>query len=341
MVGNASFTETAMRLTTPEVNQAGAAWLKDKQYLAAGFETAFQFQLTEQGGFGPFKGSDGFAFVIQNAGPDALGGRGSAGGFAVEDTKRKFAIPRSLAAFFDTHRNRFEGDPSGNYVSFRNYGKGEEARWPAPRLAFTKRLKTNLKDGAVHAVRVLYRPPALAVFLDDGAAPVLQSVVDLAPVLDGEGRAWIGFTASTGSGSQNHDILNWSFTGTAASSTASVVSSNITFNMSACLPDRKLCTPEKPFVEHRTPGSYHVILPANLIGGVRVPAQAGKKPVVTDERGIVCWSSKNNGSSECSGPSGALTVLTNDGQIWLSVASRDNSNFKDNEGFFEFDLEFQ
>ena len=40
--------------------------------LASGFETTFQFQITQAGGTG--HGADGFAFLLQ--GPEALGGRG-------------------------------------------------------------------------------------------------------------------------------------------------------------------------------------------------------------------------------------------------------------------------
>src|SRR5262252_428513 len=65
------------RLTPAQPNSSGAAWLTEKQRLGFGFDSTFQFQLTRQGWFGG--GADGFAFVLQNTGPAALGGRGSAG----------------------------------------------------------------------------------------------------------------------------------------------------------------------------------------------------------------------------------------------------------------------
>ncbi len=53
--------------------------------MGTGFDTTFQFQLTHQDW--PFyRGADGFAFVAQNSGPDALGGMGSAAGFGVGDS---------------------------------------------------------------------------------------------------------------------------------------------------------------------------------------------------------------------------------------------------------------
>lgn len=360
LAGDAAISGQALRLTTLKIDQSGAAWFKEKQHISSGFETTFRFQLTEQGGFGPWKGSDGFALVLQNAGPQALGGHGSAGGFALmssNDRDKELKIPWSLAVFFDTHRNRMEHDPSDNYISYRSYGKPEAARWPAPRLAFTRKLSVRLKDGNVHTARILYQPPILSVFLDGSPTPVLKSTVDLSVVTDRQGSAWVGFTASTGTGYQNHDILNWSFTGASASSTASIVSSNITFMMSACLPGHNLSTPEKALVEPKGSG-YHVILPGNLKWGASVANQPGRNFTVGDARGIICWDVKAPSSSGCSGPAGrglsagrnflipdaplgALVMKTQEGRTWLSVNGRSDVSFKENEGFYEFDLESQ
>ena len=56
----------------------------------------------------------------------------------------------------------------------------------------------------------------LSVFIDDAAAPVLVVPLNLDATLDvaaSNGRAWIGFRASTGSRVwQAHDVLSWRFT---------------------------------------------------------------------------------------------------------------------------------
>jgi hypothetical protein len=358
LVGDAAVNGGALRLTPAKGNRSGAAWFREKQPVGSGFETTFQFQLTQQGGLG--HGADGFAFVIQNSGPGALGGRGSAGGFAVADPafhNRETAIPWSIAVFFDTFRNKEEGDPSNNYVAFCTTGRPNEARWPAPRLAFTPNLPVRLKDRKVHTARVLFQPPVLSVFLDEASAPVLQSVVDLSIVLDAQGAAWVGFTASTGGGYENQDILNWSFTATGVSSSMSTVSSEITFHTSACLPGRNLCTPESAVVEHSGAG-YHVILPGNLEWGASIPDSPGKTVVVTNAHGIVCWDFTARGSEGCSGPSGnatsvgtgflatdapagALLMRAHDGHVWFSVNGRSGAEFKNNQGFYEFDLEIK
>jgi hypothetical protein len=355
LVGDATESGKTLRLTRAKHDRSGAVWFREKQPVASGFETTFQFQLTDQGGLG--HGADGFAFVLQNSGPEALGGRGSAGGFAVTDPdyhEREAAIPWSIAVFFDTYRNDEEGDPSANYIGFCTYGKPSEMDWPAPRLALTPHLPVRLKDRNVHSARIQFRPPVLSVFLDKSPAPVLESVVDLSIVVDRKGEAWVGFTASTGGGYENHDILNWSFTGTDVSSSISAVSSDITFLMSACLPDRKLCTPRSAVVEHTNTG-YHVILPGNLEWGVSIPSSPGKTVTVNNAHGIVCWDFKARGSDGCSGPSGngmsagtaflaadepagALIMSTRGGRTWFSANGHSGVDFKNNEGFYDFDL---
>jgi hypothetical protein len=358
LVGDATVTDKTLRLTHAKGNRSGAAWFREKQPVGSGFDTTFQFQLTHQGGLG--HGADGFAFVLQNSGPEALGGRGSAGGFAVTDPDyrhREPAIPWSIAVFFDTYRNKEEGDPSANYVAFCTYGKPSETGWPAPRLAFTTNLWVQLKDRKVHTARILFQPPVLSVFLDDSSAPVLESAVDLSIVVDQLGGAWVGFTASTGGGYENHDILNWSFTGSHVSSSMSVVSSYISFLTSACLPDRNLCTPESAVVEH-TEAGVHVILPGNLEWGASIPNPPGRTVVVTNAHGIVCWDLRTRGSDGCSGPSGngtpagagfvatdapagALLMRTPEGHVWFSVNGRSGVEFKNNQGLYEFDLEIK
>jgi hypothetical protein len=318
----------------------------------------FQFQLTGQGGLG--HGADGFAFVLQNAGPGALGGRGSAGGFAMAYPAyhpNETGIPWSIAVFFDTFQNAEEHDPSANFVSFRTHGRPSEMRWPSERLAFTPNLHVQLKDRKVHSARILFRPPVLSVFLDGSASPDLEAVVDLSIVVDGQGCAWVGFSASTGGGYENHDVLSWSFVQPDVSSSISVVSSQIAFLLSACLPDRNLCTPERAVIERNGTG-YHVVLPANLEWGASVPNLQGRTFIVTNARGIACWDVKAQGAHGCSGPSGstqragvaflvsnapvgALITETREGHTWFSVNGRRGAGFKDNEGFYEFDLELK
>jgi hypothetical protein len=280
--------------------------------------------------------------VLQNSGPDALGSPGSAGGFALGEVQRygrSTGIPRSIAIFFDTHRNSELHDPSDNYIAICTAGTPQQMRWPPPRLAYTRKLPVNLKDGKVHAARIAYRTPILTVALDGKA--VLTSTVDLSPVVDKDGAAYVGFTASTGNGFENHDILTWSVRPD-VSSNMSVVSSNVVFLKTSCLPDRNLCTPERAQMEETAVGIYHVVLPANLAWGASISNPSGRLVEVAHAQGIVCWDLAALGSQGCNGPvgnpagAGALIQRTRNGRTEFSVDDR-TGNFKDNEGYFEFD----
>jgi hypothetical protein len=346
LAGSAQRVRKVLRLTAAERHLAGAIWFEQKQTVSAGFDTAFQFQLTGQGGLGP--GADGFAFVIQNSGPEAVGGPGSAGGFALADPShygKRSGIPQSVAVFFDTIRNRETHDPSGNYIAICTAGTPKDMRWPPSRLAYTRKLPISLKDGEVHSVRILFQPPIISVHLD--GAEVLTSVVELATVVDAQGAAYLGFTASTGNGFENHDILNWSFTRPDVSSNLYVVSSEISFLKTACLPNRKLCTPNQALVEVTGPGAYHIVLPANLEWGASIPNPSSRTVSIQNARGIACWDWQGLGPEGCNGPagnqSGAGALIfdrTKDRRTWFSIDDR-TGNFRDNEGFFEFDVRLQ
>jgi hypothetical protein len=346
----ASRADGVLRLTPAQPNRSGAAWFGEKQTVVNGFETEFRFQLTGQGGLG--KGADGFAFVLQNSGPAAIAGTGSSGGWALGNgigDRAAQGIPLSIAIFFDTYRNEVEGDPSNNYLAICTNGKIGEMAWPPSRLAKVRKLRVNLKDRKAHLVRIVYRPPVLSVYLD--GAPALASTVDVSFVADREGASYVGFTASTGAGYENHDILSWKFGGTEVSSSMAVVSSEISFLKAACLPDRNLCTPERAAVEQTGPGKYHVVLPANVEWGASVP---GRLAAIGGQRGMVCWDLQGRGAEGCGGPggrgaggkgflvpgspAGALVTKTRDGRTYFTVNDRSGA-FADNEGYFEFDVE--
>jgi hypothetical protein len=80
--------------------------------------------------------------------------------------------------------------------------------------------------------------------------------------------------------------------------------------------------------------------------------------MVTNAHGIVCWDVKKRSPDGCSGPAGsgtpagpgflaadvpagALITRTGQGHTWFSVNGRSDGGFKDNEGFYEFDLEIK
>jgi hypothetical protein len=333
LAGSARLEGEALRLTPSEPHLAGAAWLRDKQIAGNGFETEFEFRLSKAGGLGG--GADGFAFVLQNSGPSALGGTGSGGGFALGNDGSVGAIPQSIAVFFDTYRNQEIGDPSNNFITICTAGTPKELQWPPARLASSKKLAVNLKSRKAHTARVIYQPPVLTVFLD--GKRVLSTAVDLSTVLNPDGSAWIGFTASTGGGYENHDILRWSFTPRGNS-----ISSKISYRKTTCLPDRNLCTPEQATVEESGPGWYHIVLPGHLEWGASIPNPSGRTVTLYNALGSVCRDVASRGTEGCTGP-GSLIQRTLDGRtsFWISDSWIKPGDPHANEGYFEFDARIE
>ncbi len=329
LVGDARWRGETLRLNPPEEMQAGGAWRRDKVAIAGGFATTFRFRISQNGGLGD--GADGLAFVMQNTGPEALAGRGGAGGFAVEGPglsgKRRKAIGNSIAVFFDTFENAEVKDPSNNYVGVYSFGRPEKAKWPPPRQGYSPRLRVDLKDGQEHEVRIRFEPPLLEVRLD--GERVLETSVEVRTVADAEGKAWVGFTGATGNGWEAHDVIDWRFESVESNMTS--VDSQISFATADCMPDRNLCTPKEATVEAKGDGVFAVVLPGNVEWGASVPNPDGKRVEIRNTGGYVCW-----GPAECSGAEGGLRMKTEKGKTFFGVDGKGRSVAR-NEGYFAFE----
>jgi hypothetical protein len=365
-IRDAGRSKTVLRLTPAVKFRSGAAWHRVKQPVVEGFETTFTFRLTEQDD-GDNRGADGLAFVVQNESRSAIGGLGASGGFMRSDEGApggfERGITRRLAVFFDTFENKW--DPNGNYLAVCTNGATAEARWPPRCSAYSQQLPMNLKDGRPHTARITYDPPRLAVYLDGAEAPIRTAAVDLASILGGDGTAWVGFTAATGGGFENHDVLSWKFTSGprrgAAESNVAITDSAVSYAPFPCLPERNLCTPEQAIIQEKAAGEYHVYLPANLEWGVRLPNPNNTPVHVYNIKGYVCWDPRLRASTGCNGaagngvipgpdpeggaafvdpqkPAGAFLVRNFGGRTEFTVNDRTGADFKDNEGYFEFDV---
>jgi YVTN family beta-propeller protein len=195
--GNAAVAAPALRLTKAATNVAGSAFLTSPLPIGANtsFTTRFVFRQ-----WGTSNGADGLAFVIQGNGATALGTGGSGLGYG--------GVARSLAVEIDSYQST--GDPDANHLGVLTGGN------VTTHLA-TSTPAFDLEDAQSHTAWVEYDGPAntLRVYLAQTvttqrpALPVITlSSIDL-PALVGA-SAWFGFSAATGSSTNNHDIEAWS-----------------------------------------------------------------------------------------------------------------------------------
>lgn len=208
LVGTAMQSDSVIDINGFAPKLAGGLWHFDKQHVARGFTTSFRFQITDTSGQDDAAGAtggDGFAFVIQNSEPAPLGGSGGRLGYD--------AIKNSIAIEFDTYHNDEPGfgDPNGNHIAVHTTGTGNNSASHSFAIASNTRIP-NLSDGRAHTVTIVYTDGGLTVYLDDCRTLLLGMSIDIASriALD-NGRAWIGFTASTGSAWERHTLHAWRF----------------------------------------------------------------------------------------------------------------------------------
>jgi hypothetical protein len=214
-----------LRLTPAASGQTGAAYSTSPITLGTNdiFSTTFQFRFTNPGGIDP---ADGITFVLA-ASPSGLGGAGVGMGYS--------GVANSVAIEFDTYNNAGYGlgnndgnssnhisvDTNGNLTNtnltnvYGNgscgfpYGSPAQNSYGVPGCMANGDLWTISigYDGANLSVSA-YDPAMGYTFTGFGNLPI-----DIASIL-GTNQAYVGFTAGTGAGWENQDIVNWSFSDT-------------------------------------------------------------------------------------------------------------------------------
>jgi hypothetical protein len=141
--------------------------------------------------------ADGFAFVIQNAGPTARGALGGNLGYQ--------GIGSSVAIKFDLYNNAGEGtDSTGFYI--------DGAPPSVPALSLTSSGVNLHNPDPMHA-HVTYDGTTLTLTLTDTvtAASFTASKAINIPTTVGANTAYVGFTAGTGGETAVQQILNWTY----------------------------------------------------------------------------------------------------------------------------------
>jgi hypothetical protein len=203
--GSTTLNGTRLRLTDGGASEAASAWYTTPVNVQS-FTTDFSFQLTNPNG-------DGFAFVIQNAGPTALGPLGGGLGYGPDTPGGTPGIPASIAVKFDLYSNAGEGTNSTGL-----YTNGASPTTPATTFAGG----VNLHSGDVFNAHVTYNGTTLTLTVTDASTPTETFTTSWAvniPSIVGANTAFVGFTGGTGGSTATQEIINWTLTSGAPAAT--------------------------------------------------------------------------------------------------------------------------
>lgn len=231
-VGDANLNNGTVQLTDNKAYQAGAMWSNQK------VDISESFTVTSVMNFGSNKdtadagnqaGADGIALVIQGQSSNELGVAGGGQGYA--------GIKNSFAIEIDTFYNpEYLDSTSEDHVSFSVDGGFGTS---------TKKLGFDIEDGQDHTVTYAWDKSSqtFTVSIDGNEVATYQGDIT-ATIGD---SAYIGFTAATGSASNNQSVKQMNFSSKASSSVSfDVVADDIdrgdTLSLSANLTDVSLGT---------------------------------------------------------------------------------------------------
>src|SRR5262249_16330534 len=166
------------------------------------FTTDFTFQ--QAAGTAPL--ADGFAFVLQNVGPTALGPSGGGLGYGPNNPQGLPGIANSIALKFDLYDNVGEGTNSTGL-----YTNGTSPTTPAIDLTSSG---VTLRSQHLMRAHVTYDGTTLTLIISDtatGASFVTSWPINI-PATIGSNTAYPGFSGGTGGYTAVQDIITWTFT---------------------------------------------------------------------------------------------------------------------------------
>ena len=202
--GGAIIQGTALELTDGGMNESRSAFF-DTPIGLSSFQTEFDFQLGGKDTAGT--DADGFTFVLQSNGPNALGSSGGGLGYGLPALGQSGpSITNSVAIKFDLHSNDGEGSSStGLYLN------GAAPTTPSINLLSNN---IDLHSGHTFHVQLVYDGTTLTLTLTDKSTQATLTqpfTVDIAGILGGP-TGFAGFTGGTGAKTVVENILDWQLT---------------------------------------------------------------------------------------------------------------------------------
>jgi choice-of-anchor A domain-containing protein len=201
-----------LRITSNEGSQAGSFFLKDPITLIGqngfqgSFSTVFGFSMLNPGGIGDEDGAgaDGIVFIV-NSLTNQYGNPGDGIGYG--------GLGNSVGIEFDSFNNGEPIDINGNHVGIDFNGNVQSA--------YSVAYPTRWQNGGIHYAWVDYNgeTQSLQVRVSETTTrptnPVLSETINLYSYLE-SANVYVGFSAGSGSGWEDHYITTWSFTNTFA-----------------------------------------------------------------------------------------------------------------------------
>jgi hypothetical protein len=187
--GKATVTGTRLQLTDGGTNEASSAYYSTPVNIQS-FTTQFLFQLTNAN-------ADGFTFIIQNSGLNALGSSG--GGLGSQN------IAKSVAVKFDLYNSAGEGTSStGVYLN-----------GAVPTVPSTDLLSHGIKlhSGDTFKVQLSYNGTNLSLTITDTVTAATFTTafpVNISGTVGGT-TAYVGFTGGTGGATAIQQIVQWTY----------------------------------------------------------------------------------------------------------------------------------
>jgi len=210
---------TNIILTSAQQHRVGYVWIKDKVPVVNGFSLTFSFRMNKGKNDiddGSLPGADGLSFIIQNNNVQSFGNSGGGIGYS--------GIPNSFAIEYDTYWNQFPADsyndPNGNHIGVFCSGALPNTSDHKSQfcLGTNNTIITLRSDGTIYYSKIDYNAEEnkLNIYLDStknfNSSFMEISNVDLSKLLNlSEGKAFVGFSAATGTSTETHEILSWNF----------------------------------------------------------------------------------------------------------------------------------